>query len=76
MLKIKVSNLLGEHKMTQKALAEKAGVRQTTIGALYHETARYLNVKHLDSICRVLDCKIEDVLEYIPEPKGKKQKKN
>ncbi len=76
MLKIKVSDLLGRHKMSQKDLANMAGIRQTTVGALYHETVRRIDVKHLDSICRVLDCKIEDVLEYIPDQKTKKAKRS
>lgn len=28
-----------------------------------------MNVDHLDKICEALDCKIEDLIEYIPNKK-------
>lgn len=72
MLKIKVSDLLGKHKMSQKELAQKANIQQNSVSALYHETVLRIDVRHLDSICNVFDCKIEDVLEHVPDSKTKK----
>ena len=37
MIKFKLSNLLGEHKMTQKALADLTKIRPATISKMYYE---------------------------------------
>ena len=37
MIKIKLSDLLGKHKMTQKALAEVTHIRPATVSKMYYE---------------------------------------
>lgn len=66
MIKIYLSRLLGERRWTQKELAEKTGIRPSTINEWYHEIVPRLNVDHIDKICEVLGCQITDLLEYIP----------
>lgn len=69
MIKIKLSTLLGERRWTQSDFAKKTGVRPATINEYYHEIVRTMNPDHLDIFCKVLDCKIEDLIEYIPDKK-------
>ncbi len=69
MIKIKLSDLLGKHKMTQKALASAANIRPATVSKMYYEEVKRIDVKHLNSICRVFDCEISELLEYIPDEK-------
>lgn len=66
MIKINLSRLLGERRMTQKQLSQLTGIRANTINDLYHEIAVSLKVEHLDKICEVLDCSINDLIEYKP----------
>lgn len=66
-IKIKVSDMLGKYKMTQKDLAEKTGIRPGTISALYHETSRRLSIDHLNRLCATLHCQPGDLLEYMPD---------
>ncbi|AFM42949.1 putative transcriptional regulator [Desulfosporosinus acidiphilus SJ4] len=72
MIKIHLSRLLGERRLTQADLARKTGIRPSTIGDYYHELAERINLDHLDLICEVLNCTVSDVLEYIPSHKRKK----
>lgn len=67
MIKFKLSNLLGEHKMTQKALADITHIRLATISKMYYEEVKRLDIKQLDSICKTFDCEISELLEYIPD---------
>jgi len=67
MIKIKLSDLLGKHKMTQKALAEETKIRPATISKMYYEESKRIDIKHLNSICKAFDCEISDLLEYIPD---------
>ena len=43
MIKFKLSNLLGEHKMTQKALSEATHIRPATISKMYYEEIKRLS---------------------------------
>lgn len=67
MIKIKISELLGKHKMTRKKLADLVGARPNTIGDLYNEKVKKIDVELLNNICKELGCKVEEILEYIED---------
>lgn len=67
MIKIHLSKLLGERRITQAELASKTNIRPATINEMYHELVERINLEHLNSICKVLDIEVEDLLEYIPD---------
>ncbi len=52
--------------MKQKDLADLTGIRPSTISELYNEIAERVNLDHLDKICEALDCKLPDLVEYVP----------
>lgn len=67
MIRIYLSRLLGERRWTQSDLAKKTGIRPNTINELYHELADRVNLEHLDLICKALDCKLTDLIDYVPD---------
>ena len=67
MIKIKLSDLLGKHKMTQAALARSANIRPATISKMYYEESKSLDISQINRICKVFDCEISDLFEYIPD---------
>ena len=69
MIKFKLSNLLGEHKMTQKALADITHIRPATVSKMYYEEIKRIDIKQLDSLYKAFDCEISELLEYIPDKK-------
>ena len=71
MIKIHLSRILGEKRITQAELARQTGIRPSTISDIYNEMTERLNVEYLDRICEYLDCSITDLIEYVPN----KQKK-
>lgn len=71
MIKNHLSRLLGEKRWTQAQLARETGIRPSTICAYYNEFAERISLEHLDRICEALDCRVEDVLEYIPNHQKK-----
>ena len=73
MIKIHLSRLLGEQRMTQKELADKTQIRAATINEMYHELVERVNLDYLSRICEVLDCEVEDILQYIPDDQFKKR---
>ena len=72
MIRIKISDLLLKHKMTQSALAKQANIRPATVSKMYYEEVKRIDVKHLNNICKVFDCEISELLEYIPDKQKNK----
>lgn len=67
MIRIKLSDLLGKHKMSQKALSNLTNIRLATISKMYYEESKRLDIEQLNSICNVFKCEISDLLEFIPD---------
>ncbi len=72
MIKIKLSDLLGKHKMTQKTLSNMTNIRPATISKMYYEEVKRIDIKQLNSICKAFDCEISELLEYIPDDDNNK----
>jgi len=66
MVRIHLSRLLGEKRMSQKILAELTGIRPNTISEWYNEITVSLKVEHIDRICEVLGCSLDELIEVIP----------
>lgn len=66
MIRILLSNKLGELRWTQADLARKTGIRRATINELYHELAVRVNLEQLDLICEALGCDLGDILVRVP----------
>ncbi len=66
MVRIHLSRLLGERRMSQKKLAELTGIRPNTISEWYNEITISMKVEHIDRICEVLGCSLDELIEVIP----------
>jgi len=67
LINIKVAELMGRHKLTKKALAEKTGIRPNTVSALWLGTVKRIEVGQMDKLCEALDCQPGDLFEYLPD---------
>lgn len=52
--------------MSQKKLAELTGIRPNTISEWYNEMTISLKVEHIDRICEVLECSLDELIEIVP----------
>ena len=66
-VKIKVSDLLGKHKMSMKELSDLTGIRPNTISSLYYEDAKKIEFKQIEKLCKAFNCKIEEIFEFIDD---------
>lgn len=73
MIRILLSTKLGELRWTQAKLARITGIRPNTINELYHELVERVNLEHLDLICKALDCKLDELIVWIPDENLKVQ---
>lgn len=59
--------LLAINEMTQKELAEKTGIRPPTISAICNNSIKQIPVSVIEKICKCLNCKPVDWIDYIDE---------
>lgn len=69
----KLFKLLIDKKMTNSQLADKAGFSANIITRLKRD--KYLSLESIEKICNVLDCKVDDILEFVPGPNEIKNSK-
>ncbi len=62
-VRIYLSELLGKRKISQAELSRKTEIRANTINELYWELVERINLDHIEKICKVLDCDIDDLLK-------------
>lgn len=59
--------LLLEKNMSKTELREMTGMGMNTLAKIGKNEP--ISMATLNDICRVLDCRIEDVIEYLPDEK-------
>lgn len=59
----KLFHLLIDKNMTVSELQKKAGYSANISTRLRNNT--YINLETVEKICKVLDCKIDDVVEFV-----------
>ncbi len=67
MIRVHLSKILGEKRISQRELARKIEANPNTIGLYYNEKAKKIRLDDLNGICRELKIKVGDLLEYIPD---------
>ena len=61
----KLFHMLIEKDMTPAQLQQKAGFSANVITRMKRNG--YLSLDTIESICRVMDCGVDDILEFIPD---------
>ncbi|WP_043649603.1 helix-turn-helix domain-containing protein [Chitinilyticum litopenaei] len=67
MIKCHLSRIMGEKRLKISDVARDTNLNRGTLTRLYHETAERIELEVLDALCRYFNCKIEDLIEYLPE---------
>ncbi len=65
-IKIKLDELIKKKGISKNKLAHRAEMQRTQINHYCNGTISRLDATVLARICAALDCRIEDLLEYIP----------
>ena len=66
MIRILLSQRLGEVRWTQSDLAKATGIRPNTISELYHELVDRVSLEQIDRICEALECDLSDLIVREP----------
>lgn len=70
-IRIKLDELLQKSGISKNKLSHRAEMQRTQINHYCNNQITRLDIDVLARICRVFNCQISDLLEYIP-PEGNK----
>ncbi len=69
---IKLEDLIQKANISKNKLSHRAEMQRSQINHYCNNDITRLDIDVLARICTVLDCKIEDLLEFIPPDKNEK----
>jgi putative transcriptional regulator len=69
MIKAKIPDLLKKNGMNATDLMRKANIAYVTALRLSKGEAQAISFEVLESLCKLFDAKVEDILEYVPDKK-------
>ena len=64
MIIINLDVMMAKRKMSLNELSERVGITQANLSILKNNKARAIRFSTLEALCKVLDCKVEDIIEY------------
>jgi putative transcriptional regulator len=71
MIRTRLDYVLLDKRMKLKELAEATGIAVNNLSILKTNKARAIRFSTLDAICKALECKPGDLIEYIPDEERK-----
>ena len=75
MIKCHLSTLMGQRKLRVMDVARATGLSRNTVTLLYKETAERVDLDAVEQLCKLFECQVGDLLEYIPDAKAAKKPK-
>jgi putative transcriptional regulator len=71
MIKVKLSELMGLHKVKSFSQLEKeTGITRKTLTKLYDGEGKGIEYVTLSALCQRFECTPSDLLEFVPDAKG------
>ncbi len=64
MIVINLDIMMAKRKMSLNELSERVGITLANLSILKNNKAKAIRFSTLDAICKALDCRVEDILEY------------
>ncbi len=70
-VKIKLAKLIKDRKISKNKLSHRAEMQRSQINHYCNEEITRLDTAVMARLCTALDCKIEDLLEFVPKENTK-----
>ncbi len=64
MIMINLDVMMAKRKMSLNELSDKVGITLANLSILKNNKAKAIRFSTLDAICKALDCRVEDIIEY------------
>ena len=70
MIRINLDVMLARRKLSLTELSERVGITLANLSILKNNKAKAIRFSTLDAICKALNCRVEDILEFRDNGKG------
>ncbi len=73
MLRFKIKEMIARRefeegrRITIAEVAKGAGIHRVTLSKMINRRGFSTSTDHIDGLCRYFDCKVEDLVEYVPD---------
>ncbi len=67
MIVFKLDDLIWQHRTTAEDIFQKTGIGKSTLSTIRNNKNINISIHTLNKLCKYFDCKISDLLEYIPD---------
>ena len=64
MIVINLDVMMAKRKMSLNELSEAVGITLANLSVLKNNKAKAIRFSTLESLCKALDCRVEDIIEY------------
>jgi len=71
MIKSHLGRLMGERRLKVIDVARAIDRHRNSIDLLYKDQAKQVDLDTLSRLCKYFSCSLAELLEYVPDPKGK-----
>ncbi len=61
---INLDVMMAKRKMSLNELSESVGITLANLSVLKNNKAKAIRFSTLESLCKALDCRVEDIIEY------------
>lgn len=68
-IRIKLNELIHQQGISKNKLAHRAEMQRTQLNQYCNNQVTRLDTAVLSHLCHALDCKIDDLIEYVPPEK-------
>ena len=67
MIVFKLDDLIWQHRTTAEDINNKTCIGKSTLSTIRNNKNINISVHTLNKLCKYFDCKISDLIEYIPD---------
>lgn len=64
MIVVNLDVMMAKRKISLGELSERVGITQANLSILKNNKAKAIRFSTLDAICKVLECRIEDIIAF------------
>lgn len=76
MIRCNLSVLMGKKKMNIADVHRATKLNRTTVTNLYYETTHRIELQAVDSLCKLFECQVGDLFEWIPDEASPAENEN
>ena len=71
MIRVNLDVIMAKRHMSSGELSERLGITPANLSILKNNKGKAVRFSTLDALCKILDCRVEDILLFLPETEKK-----